>query len=153
VRRYNCAMPPATNPVFANVAVLRIPEFNAKSVSDQATLKELLERAARESLGSISVEERIVLDAEDGLAVVLFGDPARALGFAQSFGRGMYGLNVQAGVNHGPADPHPTHSALRMPGKLKGRDILLVADEEKKIRKDPIGRTTSILKKVFGILK
>lgn len=31
--------------------------------------------------------------------------------------------------------------------------FLLVADEEKKIRKDPIGRTTSLLKKVFGILK
>lgn len=31
--------------------------------------------------------------------------------------------------------------------------FLLIADEEKKIRKDPIGRTTSILKKVFGILR
>jgi len=31
--------------------------------------------------------------------------------------------------------------------------FLLVADEEKNIRRDPIGRTTSILKKVFGILK
>ncbi len=31
--------------------------------------------------------------------------------------------------------------------------FLLVADEEKKIRKDPIGRTTNLLKKVFGILK
>lgn len=31
--------------------------------------------------------------------------------------------------------------------------FLLMADEEKKIRKDPIGRTTSILKKVFGILR
>jgi hypothetical protein len=31
--------------------------------------------------------------------------------------------------------------------------FLLIADEEKKIRKDPIGRTTSLLKKVFGILK
>lgn len=29
----------------------------------------------------------------------------------------------------------------------------MVAQEEKKIRKDPIGRTTSLLKKVFGILK
>jgi len=29
----------------------------------------------------------------------------------------------------------------------------MVAQEEKKIRKDPIGRTTSILQKVFGILK
>lgn len=31
--------------------------------------------------------------------------------------------------------------------------FLLVADEERKIRKDPIGRTTSLLKKVFGILR
>ena len=31
--------------------------------------------------------------------------------------------------------------------------FLMVADEEKKIRKDPIGRTTGLLKKVFGILK
>lgn len=30
--------------------------------------------------------------------------------------------------------------------------FLLVADEERKIRKDPIGRTTSLLRKVFGIL-
>lgn len=30
--------------------------------------------------------------------------------------------------------------------------FLLMADEEKKIRKNPIGRTTSILRKVFGIL-
>lgn len=29
--------------------------------------------------------------------------------------------------------------------------FLLMADEEKKIRKDPVGRTTSILRKVFGI--
>ncbi|HSU43045.1 MAG TPA: hypothetical protein VLN42_02390 [Casimicrobiaceae bacterium] len=33
-------------------------------------------------------------------------------------------------VNKGPADPHPTHTALRMPGKVKGRDIMLVADED-----------------------
>lgn len=31
--------------------------------------------------------------------------------------------------------------------------FLLVADEEKKIRKNPIGRTTSLLRKVFGILR
>ena len=31
--------------------------------------------------------------------------------------------------------------------------FFMVAEEEKKIRKDPIGRTTSLLKKVFGILK
>lgn len=31
--------------------------------------------------------------------------------------------------------------------------FLLVADEEKKIRRDPIGRTTTLLRKVFGILR
>ncbi len=31
--------------------------------------------------------------------------------------------------------------------------FLLVADEEKKIRKDPIGRTTDLLRKVFGVLR
>lgn len=31
--------------------------------------------------------------------------------------------------------------------------FLLIADEERKIRQDPVGRTTSILRKVFGILK
>lgn len=31
--------------------------------------------------------------------------------------------------------------------------FLLVADEEKKIRRDPVGRTTDILRKVFGILR
>jgi Protein of unknown function (DUF4197) len=31
--------------------------------------------------------------------------------------------------------------------------FFMVGEEEKKIRRDPIGRTTSLLKKVFGILK
>jgi len=31
--------------------------------------------------------------------------------------------------------------------------FLLVADEEKQIRKNPLGRTTSLLKKVFGVLR
>lgn len=31
--------------------------------------------------------------------------------------------------------------------------FLVVADEERKIRRDPIGRTTSILRQVFGILR
>lgn len=31
--------------------------------------------------------------------------------------------------------------------------FFMIAEEEKKIRRDPLGRTTSLLKKVFGILK
>ena len=32
--------------------------------------------------------------------------------------------------NTGPAHPHPTHTALPIPGLLKGRQILVVADED-----------------------
>ena len=43
-----------------------------------------------------------------------------------------------SGVNSGPAHPHPTHTALRLPGQRKGRDILVVADEDvAKLRPSP----------------
>jgi len=43
-----------------------------------------------------------------------------------------------SGVNSSPAHPHPTHTALRMPMKLKGRDIMIVADEDvAKLRPSP----------------
>ena len=32
--------------------------------------------------------------------------------------------------NTGPAFPHPTHTCLPIPGKLKGRDVMIVADED-----------------------
>lgn len=33
-------------------------------------------------------------------------------------------------VNTSPSFPHPTHTCLRMPQKLRGRDIMVVADED-----------------------
>lgn len=35
-----------------------------------------------------------------------------------------------SGVNTSPSFPHPTHTCLRMPQKLKGRDVMIVADED-----------------------
>ena len=35
-----------------------------------------------------------------------------------------------SGGNTSPAYPHPTHTCLPMPNKLKGRDIMVVADED-----------------------
>ena len=92
-------MQAAANPVFANVAVLRIADFDARGVSDQAARKEKLERATREALGALAKEDRVVLDADDGLAVVVFGDPARALRLAEAV---CGPEEVQGGVNHGP---------------------------------------------------
>jgi len=78
---------------------LRIPDFGTHAVSQQAALKESLERAAREALADIPAPERVILDTDDGLAIVLFGEPARALRVAE-----VAGLQsaTQAGVNHGP---------------------------------------------------
>lgn len=95
-------MPAAANPVFANVAVLRIPGFDTRGVGEQAALKENLERVTREALSGLTVGERVVLDTDDGLAVVVFGDPARALRLAQLVSAESSGAGVQAGVNHGP---------------------------------------------------
>ena len=35
-----------------------------------------------------------------------------------------------SGVNTSPSFPHPTHTCLKMPGHLKGREIMVVADED-----------------------
>jgi hypothetical protein len=43
-----------------------------------------------------------------------------------------------SGVNSSPAHPHPTHTCLRLPAPVKGRDIMLVADEDvAKLRPSP----------------
>ena len=51
---------------------------------------------------------------------------------------GLYILDISdlsapkaiAHVNTSASFPHPTHTCLKMPGKLRGRDILVVADED-----------------------
>src|SRR5947209_18654684 len=109
-------MQPAANPVFANVAVLRIADFDARGVSDQAARKEELERATRDALGGIAKEDRVVLDADDGLAVVVLGDPARALRLAEAV---CNPGQAQAGVNHGPLAPTSRGSDARVRGDAR----------------------------------
>ena len=94
-------MPAATNPVYANVAFLRLPQFDTRSVVEQAALKEKLEARARDAIARIAADVRVVLDADDGLALVLFGDPALALEVAQAIGADP-DTAVQAGLNYGP---------------------------------------------------
>ncbi len=95
-------MATAANPVSANVAFLRIPQFDSRSVTEQAALKEKLEARAREAVSGVARIDRVVLDADDGLAIILFGDPDRALRIAESFCIGNAEPAVQAGLNHGP---------------------------------------------------
>src|SRR5258708_37652690 len=99
--RYNGKVPTAL-PVHANVAFLRIARFDTRPVAEQALLKEKLEARAKAATAGIPEADRIVLDADDGLAVVLFGDPAKALQVTQSLRSGDASLPVQAGLHYGP---------------------------------------------------
>jgi hypothetical protein len=91
---------PSPNPVYANVAFLRIPEFDTRSVTEQASLKDRLESRVKAALDSVAQRDRVVLDADDGVALVLFGDSARALRIVQSL-RGEEAF-LQVGLNYGP---------------------------------------------------
>jgi hypothetical protein len=95
-------MASAANPVYANVAFLRIPQFDSRSVTEQAALKEKVEARAREAISGVARIDRVVLDTDDGIAIVLFGDPERALKVAESFCVGTAEPPLKAGLNHGP---------------------------------------------------
>ena len=95
-------MASAVHPVYANVAFLRIPEFDSRPVTEQAALKEKVEARAREAISGVARIDRVVLDADDGLAIILFGDPERALRIAESLNAGTAEPALQAGLNHGP---------------------------------------------------
>ncbi len=95
-------MATAANPVYANVAFLRIPQFDARTVTEQAALKEKVEARARLAIAGVARIDRVVLDVEDGLAIILFGDPESALRIAESFNIGNAEPALQVGLNHGP---------------------------------------------------
>ncbi len=90
-----------TAPAHATVALLRISRFAARPVGEQAALKEDLETRAREALARLPEHDRAVLDVDDGLALVLFGDPSRALDAAQSLASHSVDP-LQVGINYGP---------------------------------------------------
>jgi len=91
-----------SNPVHASVAFLRIPEFAELQVSEQASRKEHLEARVRAGLARVANEDRLVLDADDGFAVVLFDEPARALDIAAELHAAAGADALQAGLGYGP---------------------------------------------------
>lgn len=92
----------APHPVHACVAFLRISEFEALSVTEQAARKETVDELARTVLAHVVPSDRIVLDAEDGVAVVLFGNPSRAMDVALALQAKAGGTKLQGGLNYGP---------------------------------------------------
>ena len=92
----------AAHPVHASVAFLRIARFESLSVVEQAAQKARLEDSVRDALAHVQDSSRAVLDADDGLAVILFDSPVRALDFTLDLRKLTGDLPVQAGLNYGP---------------------------------------------------
>jgi hypothetical protein len=104
----------ALPPTLASVVVLRIAEFSRKPVSEQARLKEQLDALVTFAIRPLPVGARIVLDAPEGVAVVVLGGPVVALEFAKRSQFVAEDLRLCIGVNYGPV--MSALDSLRGPG-------------------------------------
>jgi hypothetical protein len=105
---------PSTLPSLASVIFARITEFVRRPVAEQARLRAQLEAALAVSLDEFPAGSRIVLDAPDGVAVVVLDDPAGALEIAQRCSRvTAAGVPVAIAINHGAVRPAPDDEGLQ----------------------------------------
>lgn len=88
--------------LYASVVFLRVPEFARRPASEQARLRAQLEAVVAVTTGDLARGNRIVLDAADGSAIVVLGDPQGALRVAErALSAGSAGLPLCAAVNQG----------------------------------------------------
>ena len=86
----------------ASVVFLRIQDFARRPASEQARLRAQLEAVIAVTAADLDPGARIVLEASDGAALVLLGDPIGALRLAQrALTASAAGLPLSAGLNHG----------------------------------------------------
>ena len=91
---------PAT--LVASVVFLRIQDFARRPASEQARLRAQLEAVIAVTAADLDPAARIMLEASDGAALVLLGDPVGALRLAQrALTASAAGLPLSAGLNHG----------------------------------------------------
>lgn len=102
----------------ASVAFLKIQDFATRPASEQARLRAQLEAVVAITTAELSPASRVVLDASDGVAVVVLDDPRGALRVAErALAASVAGLPLCAGLNHG---------AVRVLGT--GDDTAMVGD-------------------------
>jgi hypothetical protein len=105
---------PSTLPSLASVIFARITEFVRRPVAEQARLRAQLEAAMAVSLDEFPARSRIVLDAPDGVAVVVLDDPAGALDIAQRcILVTAAGVPVAIAINHGAVRPAPDDEGMQ----------------------------------------
>src|SRR5438128_7232531 len=88
--------------ILASVVFLKIQEFARRPVQEQARLRAQLEAVVAVTAAELAPAARIVLDASDGIAVVVLDAPRAALRLAESaLAASAAGLPLAAGINHG----------------------------------------------------
>ena len=97
----------ADDAAHAFVLAIRLVDFAAQPVADQAASRERLEAMIARAIAGIPPAERIVLDAAEGAVVVFLGDAAAALaaGDAALAAAADGAAPVALGLNAGPAKP------------------------------------------------
>ena len=90
----------------ASVVFVGIPEFAQKPVVEQARLRARLDAAIVAGVGvndgALNEADRMVLDAPEGGAIVVLGDPPAALAAAMRARDAGEGASLVIGINHGP---------------------------------------------------
>jgi class 3 adenylate cyclase len=93
---------PRSTAAHATVVFLRIREFPHRSATERAGLKSRLDALVGTAIAALQVEERVLLDAPDGAAVVILGNPRGALSFASRALEAASGLPLSVALNYGP---------------------------------------------------
>ena len=86
----------------ASVVFLKIQEFARRPAQEQARLRAQLEAVVAVTTADLAPAGWVALDAADGIAIAVLGDPEGALRLAQrSLTAAAAGLPLCVGVNHG----------------------------------------------------
>lgn len=93
---------PAPRPVSASVILLRSHEFARKAVAEQARVKAQLEALVAFAAMPLAVGRWLVLEAPEGLAIVVLGGPEAAFDTARRALTAAADLPLAVGVNVGP---------------------------------------------------
>ena len=88
--------------VRASVVVLGMAEFAHKPAAEQTTLRAQLEALTGVAIQPLAAADRIVLDADDALAVVVLDGPEAALALADRARAAAGELPLRVGVDYGP---------------------------------------------------
>ena len=100
----------------ASVAFLKVHEFTRRPVTEQARLRAQLEAVVAVTAAELDPASRVLLDAADGVAIVVLGDPIGTLRLAErALSAATAGLPLSAGINFG---------AVQLAGAGKGDEGL-----------------------------